>query len=195
MRLVLSRLDPRWIAAASSQLCGNLNKLFESEINQEIEHILAFNPFFPGDVDLSGFIAKRLGQTKVYFPRVNSKRRLDFYQVSDDWTSELSPGYLDIPEPKADPKLLYELENGANTLVIMPGLAFDHFGNRLSADFGLYDLFLRKTPLLQSIKVGVAWSLQLVKEIKSESHQVMVDWVCHERECLRTARDFDEDFE
>lgn len=195
MRLIISNLDARWLSAASAQLCQQLNDLIDHKLDREIEHVLAFSSFFPGEIDLTDLIVQQVHKRRVYLPRISSTNRLSFFRIEENWINELERGPFGIPVPKEQPERAFDLEQGARSVVILPGLAFDRDGNRLSRDRGSYDIFLRKTEMLDALKLGVCWSLQILPEVPSESYQVMVDWVCHERECVCAARQFDEDFE
>jgi 5-formyltetrahydrofolate cyclo-ligase len=35
--------------------------------------------------------------------------------------------------------------------------------------------------MASALKVGVCWSMQLVSEVPVDGHDVVMDWVCHER--------------
>lgn len=59
--------------------------------------------------------------------------------------------------------------------LLVPGLAFDRFGNRLGRGRGFYDQALES---FSGIKVGVGYSWQLSEsEIPIESHDVKMDWI------------------
>ncbi len=193
MRRILMSLDKRWIAAASSELAARLKKLV-GESNQSLEHVLVFAPYFTGEVDLSSFINWALERYSVYLPCVSEKGVLSFFSISKNWKSELVQGLSGVPEPALSGNA-YDVREAHQTACIVPGLAFDKDGNRLSQDKGLYDIFLRKGAMPESLKLGVCWSLQLVPEVHADSHHIMMDYVCHERGIVTTARDFDEDFE
>lgn len=66
-------------------------------------------------------------------------------------------------------------------LALIPGVAFDHRGNRLGRGGGFYDRFLASAPQLNTI--GVCFDLQLIKELPIEAHDRQVDHVSTER-CL-----------
>lgn len=195
MKLIISNLDPRWLSAASGQLCRNLMQLFDRQATQNIRHILAFTAHYPGEVDLTDFIVQQLSKRQVYLPRISAANKLSFFEIGENWSTELAPGAFGIPMPQDNVNTQFNPEWGGSTAVILPGLAFDKDGNRLSRDRGLYDIFLRKSEMTQAFKVGVCWSLQLVPEVPSESYQIMMDAVCHEREIVNMQRHFDEDFE
>lgn len=182
MRRILQNVDKRWVGAASHELCLNLSKLVDKELGNDCEHVLAFFPHFSGEVDLGSFINEQLGRRKIYLPTTGPDRQMDFYEIGPSWRTDLVPGSFDIPEPKPDPKRKYNSENFWETVVLVPGLVFDRNGNRLGRGRGYYDQFLGQGQLIDSIKIGVGWSLQLVDQIPPEEHDVAMDWICVERE-------------
>jgi len=194
MKRIIGNLDRRWISAASGQLCTQLSNFMERGIDREITHILAFLAHFPGEIDLSEFLAYQLDKREVYLPRTEGNLGMSFVQIGKDWAAELEEGSFGIPEPQADQGKIYDIQHASNTAVIVPGLAFDADGNRLSRDPGHYDVFLRKGKMIDALKVGVCWSIQLLPEVPSDSHHIMMDCVCHERGYQLTARRFEEDF-
>ncbi|MBX7139219.1 MAG: 5-formyltetrahydrofolate cyclo-ligase [Oligoflexia bacterium] len=191
---ITSSLDKRWLEAASSQICGRVGEILDRELGDQIEHVLAFFAHFPGEVDLSAIIAKQLGRRQVYLPRIESGLSMRFFSISKDWYSQLEPGPFGILQPRVEGAKVYSTTEGSRTAAIVPGLAFDREGNRLSRDRGQYDVFLTRPELVDTVKIGVCWSLQLIPAVPADSHHVMVDWLCHERDTIRTATRFDENF-
>ncbi len=59
-------------------------------------------------------------------------------------------------------------------LVLVPGVAFDRRGGRLGRGAGFYDRLLARLPA-KAVKIGVAFSAQLVEEIPMETHDVRLD--------------------
>jgi 5-formyltetrahydrofolate cyclo-ligase len=60
--------------------------------------------------------------------------------------------------------------------VVVPGIAFSQDGQRLGRGGGYYDRFLKRLPK-KSLKVGLAFNFQIVKNLPSLSHDVPVDIV------------------
>jgi len=96
--------------------------------------------------------------------------------------SELSPGYMGIPEPSLSGERLVRLDD--IELVIIPGSAFDCSGNRLGYGGGYYDILLsegkRKVPV-----IALAYEEQLVDLIPSEVHDVKVDIIVTDKQVIR----------
>jgi len=105
----------------------------------------------------------------------------------DDPLTDLGPGYLGIPEPL--PHLVESREIGADRLeaVVIPGAVFDRNGNRLGYGGGYYDRFLTQgTP--GALRIGLAYSGQLVQTLPALDHDVPLDLLVTENEVLAWKR-------
>ncbi len=81
-----------------------------------------------------------------------------------------------IGEPDASLPAFTALEN--IDLIIVPGVAFDHSCNRMGRGRGFYDRLLKSTP--HAVKVGVAFSFQILDSIPTEPFDVKMDHVISE---------------
>lgn len=123
----------------------------------------------------------RIGK-KIVLPKVDKeKHRLSLYEIRD--VSELSPGYMGIPEPSPRDDRLVNLDD--IDLVIIPGAAFDYSGNRLGYGAAYYDILLsegkKKIPI-----IALAYEEQLVDSILSETHDVKVDIIVTDKRVIKT---------
>lgn len=194
MKRILVNLDPRWVRAATAQVNEHLCTLLNEEMPPGIEHLLAWVSFFPGEPDLSRLLADQLTRRKVYLPRVQRDRSMAFISVGADWRETVAGGMYGIPEPEELGER-YDPAAAAATAVLVPGLAFDRSGNRLGRGGGYYDRFLGRSSMARAVKVGVCWSLQVVDSVPTEAHDIMMDWICDERESLRTGLSVDDGYE
>ncbi|MCB0340162.1 MAG: 5-formyltetrahydrofolate cyclo-ligase [Bdellovibrionales bacterium] len=196
MRKVLRSLDHRWVKAASQQICANVCGLLDSELGDRVQHVLAWTSFFDGEPDLSGCIIEQLSRRQVYLPRTSENGSMDYISLGDDWISQIEPGQFGIPEPRFSAGNLFQTDDAPRAVVLIPGLAFGLDGNRVGRGKGYYDRFLANKSLAGLIKVGVCWSLQVREEVPSESFDVTIDWICHERGVERVSNSGSaEDFE
>lgn len=85
---------------------------------------------------------------------------------------EMVPGeLLGIPEPEGE-----RLEDDEVVdLVVVPGVAFDRFGNRLGRGGGYYDRVFSR--LTSAFKVGVGFACQLIDQVPVEPHDEVMDVV------------------
>lgn len=63
-------------------------------------------------------------------------------------------------------------------MIIVPGVAFDHSGNRMGRGRGFYDRLLKSTP--RAYKVGVAFNFQMVDHVPIEDFDVPMNAVIAE---------------
>lgn len=150
--------------------------------------------------------ALRLGK-QVFVPRVLLEHRMEFYQI--DSLEELRPGFHGILEPaKTHPyedgmgekscKALPGKEPATQgesarpgdgeearpadfeqALMLMPGVAYDPYGNRLGYGGGYYDRYLEAHPRFLTYSIGIGHSCQLVEKLPVEetdrrSYQVIL---------------------
>ena len=62
--------------------------------------------------------------------------------------------------------------------IMVPGVAFDHNGNRMGRGRGFYDRLLKSTP--NAVKIGVAYNFQMLDTIPVEPHDVSMNLVIHD---------------
>ena len=62
-------------------------------------------------------------------------------------------------------------------LILIPGVAFDQAGHRLGRGGGVYDRLLKS---MRGLRVGIAFSFQVIDGIISEAHDVPMDIVITE---------------
>lgn len=180
MERILAALDERWVGAASRELCTNLNKLIDTRLGSNFKYVLAWTKFFPGEADLSSLIVSQMDKRDVYLPRSLPDRTMSFISVGKDWHLDAEAGHYGIPEPGDNAGQSYKLENAEQTIVIVPGIAFDKEGNRLGRGKGYYDIFLGQPEMLGCTKIGVCWTLQLADKVPVTNRDISMDWICHE---------------
>jgi 5-formyltetrahydrofolate cyclo-ligase len=197
LRKVVASLDERWMRAASAEVCTNLGSIIqqveEQSPSHRIERVLAWTSFFPGEVDLAPFISTQLSKRRVYLPRSLPDYSMNFISIGQRWMDDAQTGDLGIPEPSQDKGESYERKDVSDTLVVVPGLAFDRSGNRIGRGKGYYDRFLGSPAMKGALKVGVMWSLQLLDEVPVESHDIPMDWICHEEGFKYVGAEFDDE--
>ena len=109
----------------------------------------------------------------IAYPRVVDRERMVFHRVSDP--SELELGLFGVREPTpASPVVL----PGALRLIAIPGLAFDRRGGRLGWGRGYYDSALLEHP--DALRVGIAYSTQLIDAVPTDEWDVAVDLIITE---------------
>lgn len=136
------------------------------------DHIMMYHSL---DDELSTlkFLSKWKDRKHFYLPRVNGVN----LEVLPYEETRLELGAFHIEEPTGtntiDPN---ELE-----LIIVPGVAYDRKGNRLGRGKGFYDRLLSD---IDATKIGVGYEFQLFDEIPAESHDVKMDAVITQNQCI-----------
>jgi 5-formyltetrahydrofolate cyclo-ligase len=181
MRTVLANLDKRWEMAAHGELCAHLGRLIQVCSKEPIRHVLAWVPCFPGEVDLAGFIGEMLRSRAVYLPRVEDAGIMKFHRIDDEWASRLETTPRGILQPEPGYGEEFDTDESEDVAIISPGLAFDRNGRRLGRGRGYYDRYLADPRLAGAVRIGVCWSMQLLREIPVDSHDIPMHWICHER--------------
>lgn len=179
MRRICSRLDPRWMRAGSNTISQTLEELVR-ELGSRVKHILAWYPYFVGEVDLSAFIGEHLDTHSVYLPRCHEDGTMTFVSIGQEWTTSMEVGFRGIPEPSYESGIVYENKNAEESMVLVPGLGFTLEGARLGRGRGFYDKFLSRSELSNIVKVGVCWHFQVAESLPSDDWDVRMDWIVDE---------------
>ncbi|MFP4697600.1 MAG: 5-formyltetrahydrofolate cyclo-ligase [Eubacteriales bacterium] len=113
---------------------------------------------------------------KVAVPKIINKK-MKFYYIKS-W-SDLEKGFYNILEPKTN-----ELATTSkDSLMIMPGLAFDISMNRVGYGGGYYDKYLYENN--KSIeKIALAYDFQLLDNIPSDSNDVKINSIITDKRMI-----------
>jgi 5-formyltetrahydrofolate cyclo-ligase len=117
----------------------------------------------------------------VYLPRVQDAGIMRFHRIDDEWASRLETTPRGILQPESGYGEEFDADEAEGVAIISPGLAFDRSGRRLGRGQGYYDRFLADPRLAAAVRIGVCWSMQLLREIPVDQHDIPMDWICHER--------------
>lgn len=98
-------------------------------------------------------------------------RRMEFYRINS--LTELQPGYRGIPEPScAGERYVYSAGEEDRVLMLMPGVAFDPYRNRLGYGGGFYDRYLADREELRLRTIGVGFRCQMTELLPAEESDV-----------------------
>ena len=94
-----------------------------------------------------------------------------FYKIKS--LEELQEGYKGIREPVGDTERFdYEMYKESRLLLLMPGVAFDIYGNRLGYGKGFYDRFLADKEVLQTYSIGIGYACQRVELLPVDEYDL-----------------------
>lgn len=154
-------------------------KIYGMESFQGAGTILLYSSF-ANEVSTVALAQKALeiGKTVAYPVTNLVNNTMEFYRVKD--LSELRPvktGSFNFSEPEADWKA--KVVPDGDTLMIVPGLAFDREGYRTGYGGGFYDKYIAKYPSLTTL--GVCYDFQLVTRIPRDDYDQPVGSVVTEK--------------
>lgn len=96
-----------------------------------------------------------------------NKLCMEFYRIYS--LKELQIGYKGIREPfPAAERFCYAQYKEKNLLLLVPGVAFDIYGNRLGYGKGFYDKYLSDKEKLKNYSIGLGYRCQQVEKLPVE---------------------------
>lgn len=167
-----------WRQEASMRIC---NALLAQQCIEKFSIFMVYCSF-RSEVDTRQICNKLLQQKNtvavpVALPENHDLQPVRFESVS----TPLLPGFMGIPEPFVEKENLLAPEH--IEVILLPGLYFDRHGNRLGYGGGYYDRFLlNKAP--QAVRIGLAFSEQIINTLPSLPHDQKLDMLISEREIL-----------
>ena len=138
---------------------------------------------FRSEVQTTQVISHCLKQGKTVCVPVSVPGESDMVAVTiNDPVCDLAPGYQGIPEPP--PHLVHSrrVEQALIEAAVIPGTVFDRNGHRLGYGKGFYDRFLVRAP--QAVRIGLAFSCQMVDHLPALAHDISMDMILTEEEVM-----------
>ncbi|MCF7919663.1 MAG: 5-formyltetrahydrofolate cyclo-ligase [Candidatus Cloacimonetes bacterium] len=174
------------------ELLEKRKALSEKEVNLKSKKIIArllelpqilkaerIHVYYPinNEVDIRPFIEWLWEKgKKVIMPRANFEtHELDNYYIIT--FGQLEETHLGLHEPYTTSPL----HLGSPDVIIVPGVAFGEDRNRLGYGGGFYDRFLNESI---SLRIGVAFEMQIVKQIPAEKHDQRMDLIITEERII-----------
>jgi len=164
-------------------ISAELRDILSKNIHQNLKHISSYINsqniacYFPigSEVDTYAIMLDILKQNKcLLLPKVVNDN-LVFYNIPN--LEKLEKGHFGIMEPKDSCKKADRID-----CVLIPTVGVSKLGIRLGYGKGYYDKFLSST---DAIKISLTYSKQIVKTIPSDSHDIKMNWVVTEDECIK----------
>lgn len=134
-----------------------INKIIETNFYKEAK-VLALYLSFKSEVNLDDLISIALKDKKiVVVPRVVGNENMFFLEITDSQDYELNR--WGIREPKFNEDRIVPATK--IDLMLIPGICFDEYRNRLGYGRGYYDKYLLNS---KCTKIGVTYSDCVIKE-------------------------------
>ncbi len=125
---------------------------------------------FGSEIDTTEIIQEALlKRKKVFVPKVCGTQ-MKFYRITN--LIELIKGYKGIMEPIGESEEFQYSPEKDTTLMIMPGVAFDLYRNRIGYGKGFYDRYLMDKEVLQLHTIAIGFKCQMVEEIPQEEQDI-----------------------
>ena len=124
-------------------------------------------------------IKEALNEKKVVVPISNKKDCSLTLSELKDW-DDLEASSYGILEPKKEK--IKEISIDEIDLIIVPGVAFDKFGNRLGHGKGYYDRLLKNA---NTTIIGLAFEFQTIEKIPTDEHDKPVDIIITEDRIMK----------
>jgi 5-formyltetrahydrofolate cyclo-ligase len=157
LRKLISDIPPDQIGSLSIRAC---HRLFEQPEYAKAEVVMVFLSL-PTEIDTSPIVLHCWQKRKrVLAPKVSWNQRRMLPVEIRSLTDDLVVSGMGIREPIAGIPFPIPLID----LVIVPGLGFDEYGNRLGRGRGFYDRFLAH-PDFHGVACGLAFEQQLLPQI------------------------------
>jgi 5-formyltetrahydrofolate cyclo-ligase len=162
---------------------AELRDISSGKIHQNLKKISSYTDsqniacYFPigSEVNTHNIMSDILEQGKnLLLPKIVNDN-LEFYIVTN--LEKLEKGSFEIMEPKDSCKKAEKIN-----CVLIPTVGISKTGVRLGYGKGYYDRFL---PSIDAIKISLTYSKQIVKSIPSDSHDVKINWMVTENECIK----------
>ncbi|MFH1282738.1 MAG: 5-formyltetrahydrofolate cyclo-ligase [bacterium] len=169
------------IIEKSKLISGRVKQL---RVFKEAKNIVFYYSKYP-EVSTHEFIKDSLDNGKtVFLPKiVENSKCFNVCSVSNCDT-DLCVGKWGISEPKDKGSDIQALK--IIDLIIVPGIAFDEYGNRIGRGQGYYDKVLSK--LNNAPKVALAFDLQVRNIIPVDEHDIQVDYIITESRIIRSLK-------
>lgn len=147
----------------------------------DASNILLFSPL-PDEPNLRPLFEPTTAHRRILVPRLHDSTEGEMEAVvvhrpppDAEWDGEPVRGWsrrrFGIWEPRGpatDPELI--------DIALVPGIAFTRDGRRLGRGMGFYDRFLAKLRP-ECFKCGIGYDFQLVEDLPTEPHDVLLDAV------------------
>ncbi|AGB41752.1 5,10-methenyltetrahydrofolate synthetase [Halobacteroides halobius DSM 5150] len=156
-----------------------IKKYLFQQVQFKVADRIMFYISFRSEVETELMIKGALDLGKeIVVPIINQEERKMELSLLNNYDQELKHGTYGILEPKdnyirsVSPKML--------DLIVVPGVAFDAYGNRLGYGGGYYD---RLFAIVKEVpRIGLGFELQIIDKVITENHDFAVDKVLTERE-------------
>jgi len=174
VKSLLKRLPPEENERRSRNV---VQRLLSLEVYKKAKNVL-FYASLSDEVDTFLLMRQELGHKGIYLPRI-CQDRLDIYEIKD-LEKDLEKSTFEIKEPLFSCR---KANSSELDVVLVPGVAFDRFRNRLGRGKGYYDKFLRNLPS-RITRIGLCFSFQVLNNLPHGPRDWKVDILVTDKEII-----------
>jgi 5-formyltetrahydrofolate cyclo-ligase len=180
LRAILNEISPQEMQRRSAAAA---NLLFQQPEYANAEIVMTFLSL-PNEIDTAPICLRAWQDRKrVLAPKVSwEQRRMLPIEIHS-----LASGVLQSPLGIREPADGVPIPVADIDLIIVPGLGFDPFGNRLGRGRGFFDRFLAHKDFC-GISCGLAFEAQFVDQVPSGPHDIPVDMLVTDQHVRRFGR-------
>jgi len=179
LRAVMASIKPEELCARSAKAC----QLFAEQPEYQRAQVVQVYFSIASEADTMPLVLRAWQEGKrVVAPKVSwEQRRMLPIEISS--VVDLSEAYMGIREPtQGVPLPVSEID-----LVVLPGLGFDKFGNRLGRGKGFYDRFLAHRDY-RAVSCALAMEEQFVDAVPVGPHDMPIDMLVTDGQVRRFGR-------
>ncbi|HAR62153.1 MAG TPA: 5-formyltetrahydrofolate cyclo-ligase [Candidatus Margulisbacteria bacterium] len=166
-------LYPEEVTILSTQIQNNLLKIEAINTSKTIFTYISCK----NEVDTIALIKSWLPEKIIYVPYIIDANHSQMVPSKISSLKDIVTHTYGIP---ATQNLNADSINDIQ-ITIVPGIAFDKQGHRVGFGKGFYDRILHN---YHGIKIGLAYSFQIVDQLKSGSHDIPMDFIVTEKEII-----------
>lgn len=157
------------------------SRLYGEMVYQECGILLTYVSY-QSEVDTWEIISRAWEDgKKVFVPKTGKNGQMEFYRIQS--YKELEPGFHGIMEPDGSTaRFQPEKEQEEPVLILVPGCAFDTFGNRIGYGGGYYDRYFAR--LSKGVKAALSYDFQLLGKITADRLDQKMDEIITEKRVM-----------
>lgn len=154
------------------------NNFIQSNLYKNAETIFVYISM-QDEVSTSKIIKKAIDDGKIVAVPIALKNR-DMYFVPYSGTENLVKTKIGVLEPVSDRS--NELIPDENSIMVVPGVAFDEMGHRMGYGGGYYDTYIERHFVKNT--VALAFGIQVQKSIPYEDHDKTMKYIITEKKIM-----------
>lgn len=173
---ILIALSEKQLVEKSQALSENLKVLFKDINSKHLKNGL-IGAYAPIQQEVLWYLSFSQGEYRFCVPHIFADAQMEYHEIDLSIIKDRSLG-LELEEH-------YRKEVSIPEVLLIPGLAFTEQGERLGRGKGYFDRYLSK---YDGVKVGVCFSDQVFKQIPTDEHDELLDYLVTETNIYKISK-------